>query len=80
MDRSIRYGRSNPKRSVLMPENTALSTGISSMAAQAMGVKTENLNNEVGIKLLKESLEFEQKLTAELLKSMGIGQCVDIIV
>ena len=63
-----------------MPENTALNTGISSLAAQAMGVKAESVNTEVNIKLLKESLEFEQKLAAELLKSMGIGQCVDIIV
>jgi len=45
-----------------------------------MGVKAENLSTEATIKLLKESLEFEQKMAAELLKSMGVGQCVDIIV
>jgi hypothetical protein len=63
-----------------MAENIQMSSGIPSAAAQAIDLKAETLKNIVDIKLLKKSLDFEQKMSADLLKSLGIGQLVDIIV
>ena len=61
-----------------------ISTGNSSISmsivAQAMAVKEEQLEGDLGLVLLSNTLDFQEEMAAELLKIMGIGQNVDVIV
>ncbi len=54
-------------------------TGISSMAAQAAAIKGAQIQDEVSVRLLADSLKIQEDLMAGLLKSLGIGQNVDVV-
>jgi hypothetical protein len=53
---------------------------VSSMAAQATAQKESQVQSEVNIALLSDALEIQEELMTGLLKSLGIGQNVDIVV
>ncbi len=55
-------------------------SGISSIAAQAMVLKEAQLQNEVDAALLSDALEVQEELMTALLQSLGVGQNVDIVV
>ena len=40
--------------------------------------ETKNMAAAADAKLLKKALDFEKEMSAELLKSMGVGQNIDI--
>ena len=53
---------------------------ITSIATQAMVLKTAQLQNDVNVALLSEALEVQEEVVTDLLQSLGIGQNVDIVV
>jgi len=57
-----------------------IGTGSASIAAQAMALKQEQLQNEVSVALLSDALKIQEELMTDLLQSLGIGQNVDIVV
>lgn len=55
-------------------------TGISSMVAQAMALQESQMHNDKNIALLDDSLDIQKDLMAGILKSLGKGQNIDIVV
>jgi hypothetical protein len=53
---------------------------VSSKAAQATAPEESQVQNEVNIALLSEALEVQEEQMTGLLRSLGIGQHVDIVV
>ncbi len=51
-----------------------------SIAAQATVLKEAQLQSEVNVALLSDALETQEDLVSALLRSLGIGQNVDIVV
>ncbi len=58
---------------------SSATTGISSIAAQSMPLREEQIQEEVNVKLLAESLKIQEDTMTNLLKSMGIGGNVDVV-
>ena len=56
------------------------SSVVSSMAAQATAQKESQVHSEMNIALLSDALEIQEELMTGLLKSLGIGQNIDILV
>ena len=56
------------------------SSVVSSMAAQATTQKESQVQSEMNIALLSDALEIQEELMTGLLKSLGIGQNIDILV
>jgi hypothetical protein len=62
---------------------TAAPTGsgiITSIAAQATILKEAQLQTNVNVAILSDTLDFQKELATELFQSLGIGQNVDVIV
>ena len=56
------------------------SSVVSSMAAQVTTQKESQVQSEMNIALLSDALEIQEELMTGLLKSLGIGQNIDILV
>ena len=55
-------------------------TGSASLAAQMISAQNSQEGTEKDIALLKDALKVEEELMKGILKSLGIGQNVDIVV
>ena len=63
-----------------MAVNSIGSGIIPSMAAQATILKEAQLQSEVDAAILADALDLQEELMTDLLKSLGIGQNVDVTV
>ena len=62
-----------------MSEISAISSGLTpSIAAQAGAESPNQLQEAVTMRVLADTLTFQKSVVAELLKSMGIGQNLDL--
>ncbi len=52
---------------------------ITSIAAQAMILKEAQLQTNVNVAILSETLDFQEELATKLFQSLGIGQNTDVI-
>ena len=55
-------------------------TGTSALAPQIASAQTEQMEAEKDISLMKDAMQIQQDLVIGLLKSLGIGQNIDIVV
>jgi len=58
---------------------SGLSNGLADVALYAMQQKQNETNAAVGVKVLKEALQTEEAIMNELLKSMGVGNNVNLL-
>lgn len=62
-----------------MNEISASFSGLTTTIASLAGAESQNqLQQSVTLRVLAETLAFQQSVAAELLKSMGIGQNLDL--
>ncbi|NLD37062.1 MAG: hypothetical protein GX654_09350 [Desulfatiglans sp.] len=55
-------------------------TGSSALALLIASAQTEQLKEEKDIKVMKEALKTQEDLMTGILKSLGIGQNIDVVV
>ena len=55
-------------------------TGTSVLTPQTASAQTKQMEAEKDIALMKDAMQIQQDLVTGLLKSLGIGQNVDIVV
>ena len=58
----------------------SIGTGSADLAAQMISSQNSQVEAEKDIALLKDALEIQEVMMADILKSLGIGQNVDIVV
>ena len=58
----------------------SVGTGSASLAAQIISVQNSQVETQKDIALLKDALEIQEDFMSGILKSLGIGQNVDIVV
>ncbi len=62
-----------------MSEISAICPGLTSAIASQAGAESPNqLQDAVTMRVLADALAFQKSVAAELLKSMGIGQSLDL--
>ncbi|MGD9162792.1 MAG: hypothetical protein PVG39_30580 [Desulfobacteraceae bacterium] len=55
-------------------------TGSPALAAQIISAQNSQVETEKDIALLKDALQIQEDLMSGILKSLGIGQNIDIVV
>ena len=55
-------------------------TGSAALAAQLISAQNSQVETEKDIALLKDALKIQEDLMSGILKSLGIGQNIDIVV
>lgn len=58
----------------------SVGTGSASLAAQIISAQNSQVETQKDIALLKDALKIQEDFMSGLLKSLGIGQNVDIVV
>ncbi len=58
----------------------SVGTGSADLAAQMISAQNSQVESEKDIALLKDALKIQEDMMSGILKSLGIGQNVDIVV
>ena len=58
----------------------SVGTGSADLAAQIISAQNSQVESEKDIALLKDALQIQEDMMSGILKSLGIGQNVDIVV